>query len=367
VPKVALIFLLTSVLYAAPKPASPADPTTIILEAFRTHPIVALSEGQHWNEQGHAFRMSLIRDPRLSAVVNDIVVECGDARYQEVIDRFIAGSDVPYDKLRHVWEDTTITNTVWDMPIYEEFYRTVREINRALPPNKRFRVLLGDPPIDWTKISGKDEVLKWMNQRNAFAAELVRKEVLAKHRSALLIYGDGHLFRKGEETVPAWYIDKTKPEEPLVSQLERTNPGAVFSIGAPTGSDLTKFQPDVANWHAPSIALLPRTTLGAAPFAVVYDLTGPEFQSVSMENQFDAILYLGPPSTITLAELSKAKCSDKQYMKMRLGRMALVPWGQYEINSLNSFCGLKTVTISFLDHLGAGTARKAHQALSHFS
>jgi hypothetical protein len=47
--------------------------------------------------------------------------------------------------------------------------------------------------------------------------------------------------------------------------------------------------------QAASIALLPRTTLGAAPFAVVYDLAGPEFQSVFMENQFDAILYLGPP------------------------------------------------------------------------
>ena len=112
-PKVALIALLTSVLYAAPKPASPADPATIILNAFRTHPIVALSEGQHWNEQGHAFRASLLRDPRLSKVVNDIVVEFGDARYQGIIDRYIAGSDVPYDELRHVWEDTTMPNTVF--------------------------------------------------------------------------------------------------------------------------------------------------------------------------------------------------------------------------------------------------------------
>ena len=87
--------MLTSVLYAAPKPANPADPATIILNAFRTHPIIALSEGQHWNEQGHAFRASLLRDPRLSKVVNDIVVEFGDAGYQGIIDRYIAGSDVP--------------------------------------------------------------------------------------------------------------------------------------------------------------------------------------------------------------------------------------------------------------------------------
>jgi hypothetical protein len=86
--------------------------------------------------------------------------------------------------------------------------------------------------------------------------------VLAKHRSALLLYAHGHFFRKGEETVPDWYVDKTKPGEPLVSQLERKNPGTIFSIAAPTAADLTKFQPDVATWHAPSIALLADTALG---------------------------------------------------------------------------------------------------------
>jgi hypothetical protein len=338
--RVVLIVLLSGMVFAAPKHASPANPTAIILDAFRTHQIVALSEGQHWNQQGHAFRMALLHDRRLSAVVNVIVVECGDARYQGMIDRYIAGGDASYDELRHVWEDTTMTNTVWDVPIYEEFYRTVREVNQALPARQRFRVLLGDPPINWTKISGKDEVLKSMNQRNAFAAELVRKEVLAKGRRALLIYGDGHFFRKGEETVPDWYVDKTKPEEPLVSKLERTNPGVVFSIGAPTSADLRKFEPEVANWQAPSMVLLRGTTLGAAPFAEIYDLKGPEFKEVSLESQFDALLYLGPPSTITMADLSKAKCTDPQYMKMRLSRMALVPWGQYEIESLNKFCGV---------------------------
>jgi hypothetical protein len=340
--KLALIVMFSSVLNAQPKPAVPTDPLTVILNAFRKHPIVALSEGHHWNQPGHSFRTALIRDPRLPGVVNDIVVEFGDARYQDVIDRFMAGTEVPYDELRHVWEDTTMTNIVFDVPIYEDFYRTVRQVNLTLPSNKRFRVLLGDPPIDWTKISSKDGVFRDMNRRNAFAAELIRTEVLAKGRRALLLYADGHFFRKGEATVPDWYVDKTKPEEPLASQIEKTNPGVLFSVGAPAGADLTKFQPDVANWQAPSIALLHGTLLGAAPFGPTYELKGSEFRSVSMEDQFDAILYLGPPSTITLSKLNKAKCSDKEYMRMRLGRMALVPRGQYEIDSLNKFCANKS-------------------------
>lgn len=321
-------------------PAAPANPTNVILDAFRTHPLVALAEGEHWNQQSHAYRLALIRDPRFAAVVNDIVVEFGDARYQAVIDRFIAGEDVPYSELRHVWEDTVAPNTVFDIPIYEEFYRAVRDVNRTLPADKRLRVLLGDPPIDWTKTSTA-EILDLMYKRNAFAADLIRKQVLARHRRALLLYADGHFFRQGEVTVPDWMVVKTRPEEPLVSQIEKTNPGAVFVIGTPTNADLSKIQPDIAGWPKPSIALLKGTTLGAAPFAPLYELTGSEFNSVRLEDQFDALLYLGPPSSITQSQLSKDRCSDKHYMQMRLERMGMVPWGKYEIQGLNEMCGLK--------------------------
>ena len=338
-PILSLIVLLASALAAAEKPATPADPTMVILNAFRTHPIVALGEGQHWNLQGHAYRMSLIHDPRLATAVNDIVVEFGDARYQHVIDRYVAGGDVPFEELRHVWEDTTMANTVFDMPVYEELFRTVRDVNRSLPAVTRLRVLLGDPPIDWAKISSGEQVLDLMYERDAFAADLVRKEVLAKHRRALLLYADGHLFRKGEETVPDWMVVKRKPEEPLVSQLEKTHPGVIFNIGAPTNADLTGFQPEVATWRVPSIALLEGTTLGAAPFRTLYNLNGPEFMNVRMQDQFDALLYLGPPSSMTLSELPRSRCADEKYMKMRLARMALLPWGKYEIDSLNAFCG----------------------------
>jgi hypothetical protein len=43
-----------------------------------------------------------------------------------------------------------------------------------------------------------------------------------------------------------------------------------------------------------------------------------------MEEQFDAVLYLGPPSTMTVAKLSPALCADRGYMEMRLGRLAII-------------------------------------------
>jgi hypothetical protein len=308
-----------------PRPAVAADPVSVILHALDTQPLVALSEGQHWNEQGHAFRLSLIRDPRFAARVDDIVVEFGSARYQQLLQRFTDGADVRYDRLRQVWENTTQPNTVWDMPIYEEFFQAVHDLNRSLPPGRRIRVLLGDPPIDWTAVSSKDEILKWMAKRDTFAADLVQKEVLAKKRRALLIFGDGHFFRSG-------------PEATLVSLIEKESPGTVFSIAAPTSADLRPIQPGVAEWRAPSIALLEGTMLGAAPFGPYYELSGSEWESMRMEGQFDALLYLGPPSTITLSLPPKTRCFDPVYLKMRLGRMALVPWGRDEIDRLHQFC-----------------------------
>src|ERR1041385_5662564 len=64
------------------RPAIPVEPVETILDAFQTHALVALGNVEGGNEQSHAFQLRLIRDPRLGAIVNDIVVEFGNARYR---------------------------------------------------------------------------------------------------------------------------------------------------------------------------------------------------------------------------------------------------------------------------------------------
>src|SRR6188472_2591572 len=114
---------------AARVPAVRVDPISAIIDAFAMHPVVALGEGPHGNEQGHAFRLALIRDPRFAARVNDIVVEFGNSRYQDLMDRVVRGEDVHKDSLRQAWQNTTQPDTSWDVPIYEEFFRAVRAVN----------------------------------------------------------------------------------------------------------------------------------------------------------------------------------------------------------------------------------------------
>lgn len=305
----------------AARPAVPLEPISAILDAFKTHEIVALGEGSHGNEQGHAFRLSLIRDPRFAVTVNDIVVESGNARYQDVMDRFVDGGEVSPAELRRVWEDTTVASAIWDRPIYEELYRTVRAVNAKLPRGRRLRVLLGDPPIDWSVVRGPDDVLAWQKQRDTYPAEVIRKEVLGKKRRALLIYGDGHLVRAHPGTI--------------VNLVESAGASPVFTIMTAPPVDLTTIQPDVAFWPAPSLAMFRGTVMGIKELGSYF---GPFAQRT--DDQFDALLYLGPSSAVTTSALSPALCADTGYIEMRMRRFALASGqvGQSGANRLKQYC-----------------------------
>jgi len=102
-----LLFVFPSAGFAQAAAAKPLDPIGGIIDAFKTHDVVALGEGDHGNEQGAAFRAKLYRAPRFQAVVNDIVVESGNGRHQAMMDRYIAGDTVPEKELRMAWLETT--------------------------------------------------------------------------------------------------------------------------------------------------------------------------------------------------------------------------------------------------------------------
>jgi hypothetical protein len=58
-----------------------------VLQEFRVCPLVSIGEA-HRNQQVHDFIVRLVTDPRFSQTVDDIVVEFGTARHQDIIDRY---------------------------------------------------------------------------------------------------------------------------------------------------------------------------------------------------------------------------------------------------------------------------------------
>lgn len=275
--------------------------TSDLLQAWATHQIVAVTEG-HRLVQDKAFLRELIATPEFPKTVNDIVVEFGTARYQDVLDRYIQGDDVPMSDLRKVWGDTTVVNGVWDAPVYQEFFAAVRERNKGLPKPSRLRVLACDPPIDWNHISTLAEAAPSLD-RDGFCSGLVEREVLDRHHKALLVMGDGHIARR---TLAGTAARNT------VTLIEAKHPDSVFVIFAYFGQfkDLEKrlnngpipaLIPLAQAWPGDLLAVpaRPPTRMrvgpGAPPKTETLDVTHPP----RLRESGDALLYLGAKETLT--------------------------------------------------------------------
>jgi hypothetical protein len=156
------------------------------LTAFDKYEVVGMGAA-HGNKDLDDLILHLIRNPAFPDKVNDVVVECGNSLFQPILDRYIAGDNVSLSEARQVWRDTTASMCSVS-GFYEMLFPLVRRINQRLPPKKRLRVLAGDPPLDWSKVREHSEV---MLDRDATTAAVMEKEVLAKHRKALMLFGTG--------------------------------------------------------------------------------------------------------------------------------------------------------------------------------
>ena len=87
--------------------------------------------------------------------------------YQPILDRYIAGEDIPFTEARKVWRNTA-QQMCDSSGFFEQLFLLVRKINQRLPPGKKLRVLAGDSPVDWdqlTPISIKDAPKRFFEHR----------------------------------------------------------------------------------------------------------------------------------------------------------------------------------------------------------
>lgn len=298
-----------------------------VLEAFTTHRLVGLGEA-HGLQNHHDALALLLTDARLPGVVDDILVEFGNALYQPTIDRFVSGQPVANADLRPVWRNTTQSPLeTWDEPVYEQFYRTVRAINAPLPSGKRFRVLLGDPPIDWPNLTNFGELRAFAPQRDTHAASVIEQQVLAKNRRALICYGIDHLTHRGS----------------LAGLLERRTGERVYLIAdfVPAAGDPGGVARKLSRYPPNTVLPTAGTWLGALDAG----LFSPEPQSgphgpqshgrcgIRLGSLIDAGLYLGQPENLTSSWWNPAIFLDAAYWRELQRRNAL----QGDVVNLESY------------------------------
>jgi hypothetical protein len=223
----------------------------------------------------------------------DLLVEFANSRYQNLLDRYIAGSDVPYEALQRVWNFTTAGKGVWGRDgVYEELIHTVRAVNLTRPPSHRIRVLAGDLPVDWERddLGGfvrraSGEGVEWPTadehyDRELFAIEIARRESLAKGRRIFAIYGGFHMMRG---------------QDGIVQKLEQRFHIRNFVIAAPIGHDMEAAQPNIQSWPVPSLTMVRGTVLAPLDLNLFLNAMRPE---KSAGAYYDAVVYLGPASTL---------------------------------------------------------------------
>lgn len=218
----ASIALTVAALASPDAPASAAPAAAEIAKLFDTHPLVMMGEW-HRSAQQHAFLRALIRDPAFACRVDDIVIEFGNARLQDIADRYASGQDVSEGELQSMWRETEVP-FAWNSPVYRQFYETVREVNAKKLCAHPLRIVLGDPPIDWAKVRDVED-LRRVDDRDAFFAGVAEREVLARNRRALLISGELHALKAsppGEKDGP--------PDVTVAQRLEKKYPGRFFTI-----------------------------------------------------------------------------------------------------------------------------------------
>lgn len=276
--------------------AAPKDGISVVLDAFDHHRLVAIGD-YHGMQELHAFIRSVIQSPQFPGKATEIVIEWGNARYQGIVDRYVVeGALIPKHMLREIWRNTTQSlpalptgYPVWDSPVYEKFFETVRAVNRVLPHSRRIRVILADSPIDWRNIQTKEDLSEWQSRREDDFHHAI-EGVLMRQHNALVLIGEGHLFRLS-----------TQPS--AFTKIEMEYPGSTYLIVPHAGfsQQNAQLEPLVSNWPQNSISVMKGTAVGALPAAVVNfnAFFGPggsgndPFAGLFLQDVLDAYLFVG--------------------------------------------------------------------------
>jgi len=344
-------FVLANVSAEGP-PAPPEEPAPWVkpaidgvLDLFKQRSIVALGDA-HGLAQEEVFYSELVRDPRFADEVGNVVVEFGGEASQDIVDRYLAGENVPLTELRRVWTETAGWIPGATSLGYINFYASVRSANLKLAPEHRIKVWLGDPKIDWSTIHSFQEIQPYVLRRDDNFFRVISENILEKRQKTLLIIGIGHLF------------DFVGGPESLSDKINKTYPNALAIVSPFIGyiepECNAKFVAQAKGWPVPAVVgpvlgtrlktelrlpgcnYIPRELVeqlkkeaAAVPPSGV-QLSGKPPSADDMIESLsgrlsgangDALLYLGPPETLTQSPIDPGIYIDPDYFNEESRRL----------------------------------------------
>lgn len=265
--------LLIATLHAAAPDAcvpetSRTDPIDAVVGAFAEAGVrvVALGEN-HGHLEFHDLLLEILSDPRAAVRIDDVAVEWGNARYQDVVDRWVAGLEAPWDSVQMAWRNSVVSpNTVWDAPVYARFFQRIRDLNAGLPPEHRYRVVLADGGVEWSAVRERDDLSPYLDRARTMA-ETIRQASLLRGRTTLFVAGGLHVAKRNRVQVDARGLPRA--EITAIGWIELHHPGvsrSIQSMARPEALGVPELEgsgpPSVRSADRPELASIPanRTT-----------------------------------------------------------------------------------------------------------
>ena len=230
-------------------------------------------------------------------------------------------------------------------PVYGWLYKAVREANMEHPGKRGIRLLMGSPPGDWSKIKNSADLAPYEAEREQWYAQVVKKEVLAKHRRALLIMGAGHFLRGHDQALQFELAAQQHRVVPI--DKAQLGPGNIERELRAAGADpyLVVFGTNAIDnrgdvdrrfdsWPAPVIVPLAGDWVGTLPAQPVISGGHAPAIPLTLADQADALLYVAPCSALQTVHQSKADLEGTAYGQemirramILLGHPATFPYG----------------------------------------
>jgi hypothetical protein len=281
------------------------DIVKAIVDQFDQSDLLGLGEF-HGSQADQDLRFQVIHSKAFARKVRIIAVEGLNAFYQEDLDHYIRGEDVPLEQVQKVWRDSTgIFVGPVILTIYQQFLSEVRSVNHGLPDRLKLRVIAADPPLDWSKVETTADFRAILNKRVTFGVGVIEREALVMRQKALLVFAGSWFTRNMQHRTANGLVPWT---ETIGAGLDRDYPGRLYVI-APVRSgeypDSAKLEGLIGTPASPVLLRLHGMAFGAldaneflpANPALLLGSPAPPFRTyrdgTTLSDVADAVIYRG--------------------------------------------------------------------------
>ena len=289
----------------SPASAAAAD---ALAAKFDDHQFVFIGS-THGDAKIEEFLACLVTRPAFQRRATDIVAEWASSGHQQLLDRYVLRLEpAPAGGLDPIFLDTD-SPTMWTtLPQVRQTIDTLREVNRALPPEKRIRLVGGNEGIDWARIKVPEDFAPYPFKTNLMTHLILEHLAKTPGNRTLVVYGEGHIRHRGKNFMGEFEDALGRSKLFVVGavrELREEERGYLAAMGDPA----KPFFADARRFPA------------GQPWPSSLRTSFEEQQSQPLADYIDGLLYLGPDrdrdltGSIPLSEAQKRELDRRNSLR----------------------------------------------------